>query len=112
MFQYSTSAPKNPNLKGNPLNPNHSHFILVDNSEFNYGGEVEFRGKLEKEIVSFGREADDSSNKAPIVVLVVGGGANTVNTVLSSVENGSPCVFIDVKIFRLNFFCTKLIFLQ
>ena len=32
-----------------PLDPNHSHFFLVDNgTQHKYGGEIEFRAKLEK----------------------------------------------------------------
>jgi hypothetical protein len=30
------------------------------------------------------------------------GGPNTLETVVSSVENGSPCVFIEVKISIIN----------
>ena len=79
--------------KNSPLDPNHSHFVLVDNSQLNeYGGEVELRGKLERAIVNF-----DESNRAQIVVLVLEGGPNTLSTVLNSVVNGSPCVFIEVK---------------
>ena len=36
-----------------PLDPNHSHFILVDNgTQNNFGTEIEFRAKFEKEIAS------------------------------------------------------------
>lgn len=81
------------NHRNTPLDPNHSHFVLVDNSQLNeYGGEVELRGKLERAIVNY-----ENSNKAQIVVLVLEGGPNTVATVLNSVVNGSPCVFIEVK---------------
>ncbi|KAI0230692.1 Retrovirus-related Pol polyprotein from transposon 17.6 [Lamellibrachia satsuma] len=34
-----------------PLDPNHSHFLLVDNgTQHKYGGEIEFRTKLEKHL--------------------------------------------------------------
>ena len=33
------------------LNPNHSHFILVDNgTQYIFGGEIDFRAKLEAKI--------------------------------------------------------------
>jgi hypothetical protein len=63
------------------LDPNHSNFILVDNSQINvYGGEISFRGKLESAISSYvskyhhkERSDDDGSTKTPIVILVVEG---------------------------------------
>ncbi len=48
-----------------------------------------FRGKLESAIASHNHEA------IPIVVVVLEGGPNTISTVLASVRNGSPCVFVD-----------------
>ena len=80
-----------------PLDPNHSHFILVDNAKIGFGGEIDFRAQLESAI---SRREDPKTKKAndiPIVVLVLEGGVGTVKTVLESVKNGSPCVFIDVS---------------
>jgi hypothetical protein len=34
-------------------------------------------------------------NNIPIVVLVVGGGPRTVNTVFESLEKETPCVFLE-----------------
>ena len=35
--------------RSSPLDPNHSHFILVDNgTQKQFGTEIEFRGKFEK----------------------------------------------------------------
>ena len=80
----------NSKFKQTPLDPNHSHFILVDNAQENmFGGEINLRGKLESAI-------SKSSNGIPVVVLVLEGGPNTLETVLNSVKNGSPCVFIEV----------------
>ncbi|CAF0919426.1 unnamed protein product [Brachionus calyciflorus] len=91
ILHYNNMAQKGYKSKSTPLDPNHSHFILVDNSELNvYGGEVEFRAKLEREIVNY-----VESKNAPIVVLVLEGGERTILTVLNSVKNGSPCVFIE-----------------
>jgi hypothetical protein len=82
MFDYSTIVGSSKD-KNAPLDPNHSHFILVDNSQLNkYGGEIEFRGKLEQAIVSYSSEFNEFSNgyQTPIVVLVLEGGPNTLET--------------------------------
>ncbi|CAF0977505.1 unnamed protein product [Brachionus calyciflorus] len=70
------------------LEPNHSHFILVDDSKYNkFGGEISFRADLESEI--------SKAKKIPIVLVVVEGGPNTVTTVLESLKKKIPCVIID-----------------
>ena len=75
-------------IKAELLDPNHTHFILVDNAQLNkFGGEIDFRAKLESEI----------QKKIPVVMVVVEGGPNTVKTVLKSVENEIPCIFVDVN---------------
>ena len=57
-------------VKSQPLDPNHSHFILVDNQELNkFGGEIELRGNLEKAISHYNIGKQE---KIPIVVLVIG----------------------------------------
>lgn len=71
------------------LDANHSHFVMVDNSQLNvYGGEIKFRTKLEKAIVGYRKDASEvgeptrnnESEAAPIVVLVLEGGPNTLET--------------------------------
>lgn len=75
------------------LDPNHSHFILVDDGKQEFGGEVGFRADLESGLTrKFG-----CSN----VVIVVGGGPRTARFVFESVEENTPCVFLEV---HLNFF--------
>ena len=60
--------------KNTHLDPNHSHFILVDNSQLNaYGGEIEFRGKLESAISNYNTKLWEKSEPSPIVVLVLEG---------------------------------------
>ncbi|CAF2900197.1 unnamed protein product [Rotaria sp. Silwood2] len=92
------------NKKGEaPLEPNHTNFIFVDDgSERTHGGEIVFRGKLEKAIsngfFSSKTQTDaltayrtlvaaqslrtDSSDIAPVpvVLIVVEGGPNTIRT--------------------------------
>jgi hypothetical protein len=86
-----------------PLDPNHSHFILVDNSQLGkYGGEIEFRAELESAISQHKFDPDEEQplstfiDSIPIVLLVLEGGPNTVGTVLSSVKRKTPCVFVEV----------------
>ena len=67
------------------LDPNHGYHILVDAVKLNeFGGEIKLRSSLESEMRKKG---------IPIVVLVLGGGRNTVVTVLEQVKNNIPCVF-------------------
>lgn len=55
--------------KNVPLDPNHSHFILVDNQKRNtFGGEIELRAKLEHAIAN----NTTTKEKIPIVSLVLG----------------------------------------
>ena len=51
------------------MDPNHSHFILVDNQKLNtFGGEIELRAKLEHAIANNIK----TKEKIPIVSLVLG----------------------------------------
>lgn len=69
---------------------------MVDNGLKKFGGEIEFRGKLESAIANYkgvkGQNRKQSS--IPIVVIVLNGGPNTLETVYNSVKNGSLCIFI------------------
>lgn len=92
------------------LDPNHSHFILVDSTKLNeFGGEIKFRSRLESAIskrkipeysqVESNINANTNNTNIPIVVIVLGGGRNTVEQVLSSVENKIPCIIFDARVF-------------
>jgi transient receptor potential cation channel subfamily M protein 2 len=97
VFDYNTNIQSTKSGEA-PLDPNHTHFVLVDNSQLNkFGGEIEFRGRLEMEIVSYYKSGglDPRGEEVPIVVLVLEGGPGTFRTVLNSVRNGSPCVFVE-----------------
>ena len=95
--------PSNSRSNCDLLNPNHSHFIMVDDSKHAFGGEVEFRADLEAELTKeFGIGAKKDT-LCPCVVIVVGGGPNTVKFVYESVQKSNPCVFIEVFIKLLIF---------
>ncbi len=87
-IEYShTKKPDKPDGTEKPkqaLDPNHSHFILVDNARIGFGGEIDFRANLESAI---------SENAIPIVVLVLEGGAGTIKTVLESVKKKNTMCF-------------------
>jgi hypothetical protein len=78
------------------LDPNHSHFILVDDARHDFGGEVEFRAKIESTL------AKDFNS--PIVVLVVGGGPRTAASVYEAVKKDTPCVFLEGSGEAVNLF--------
>jgi hypothetical protein len=79
--------PDKSRLDNQLLDPYHTHFILVDDAKHKYGGETKFRARLERRLIE--RE------KIPIVVLVIGGGPDTADSVLEAIKKSMPCVFID-----------------
>jgi len=66
---------------GAPLEPNHSHFVLVESNE--WGGET---GKMLELARAF---------NAPTVAILVNGGAIAADETLQSVRNGWPLVVIQ-----------------
>jgi shikimate kinase len=83
------APPVKPKHKCALLDPNHSHFILVDDCKHEFGGEVAFRADLES---GLSKKFACSS-----VVIVVGGGPRTARFVFESVEENTPCVFLEVN---------------
>ena len=69
------------------LDRNHTHFLLVDDGTAGtaaYASEVKFRGQLENEMccTCFGLDDDgDALPNPPLVLIVVGGGPGTFQTV-------------------------------
>jgi hypothetical protein len=66
---------------GTPLEPNHSHFVLVESNE--WGGET---GKMLELARAF---------NAPIVAILVNGGAIAADEALQSVRNGWQLIVIE-----------------
>ena len=101
--------------KDSCLQPNHTHFILVDNAQLNtFGGEIKLRNEIEKEIsnydhteqnlfhtkkspysTSYYTRKEISHKKIDIVLIVIGGGPNTFEMILEAVKNQSPVLFIE-----------------
>ncbi|KAL3863125.1 hypothetical protein ACJMK2_004897 [Sinanodonta woodiana] len=73
-----------------PLNPDHTHFIFVDDGYRNsYKGVASFRAKLEEKI-----KAPKSENglEIPLVLVVVEGGTDAISDAHTSLKHGIPVV--------------------
>jgi len=68
---------------GAPLDPNHSHFVLVESNE--WGGETETMYALAKEF----------SKEIPVLTVLVNGGQVAKHEVLQSVRHGWPIIVIE-----------------
>jgi len=81
-------SPEKPNDRFSAaLNPDHSHFILVDSAKNDWGEEIEFRSHLEDYV---SREW-----KVPLVLVAVNGGPGTLQTVAEGVEKQFPTIIVD-----------------
>ena len=83
---YKGSAPSR---DGAPLNPQHTHFICVDDSNRGgkaWGSEIGLRSSLESHI--------SVAKSVPVVLLVVQGGPGTLATVLSAAYTAKPIVVL------------------
>ncbi|GFO31362.1 transient receptor potential cation channel subfamily m member 2-like [Plakobranchus ocellatus] len=80
------------------LDPNHTHFLLVDNGrEGVFGAEINFRSELEHYISAVGTTgvAQGQTIPTPVVLIVVEGGVNTMETVHQSSKRNTPVVVIN-----------------
>ena len=81
------------------MNPNHTHFILVDDdSEGKFGVEIDFRTSLESEI--------RTRENVPMVLIVVNGGIGTLKTVAGALEQEIPVILIAVCSIKKFFYCS------
>ncbi|KAL8563213.1 hypothetical protein ACOMHN_053960 [Nucella lapillus] len=78
------------------LDPNHSHFILVDNgTQRKFATEIEFRANLEKEISKMtANVGGGDAVPVPVCLLVLEGGPGTLETVMKSIEKKTPAIVI------------------
>jgi len=83
--EYVANQPNTPTKCA--LNPNHTHFILVDSPVTNWGQEILFRSELEKYL----RDKFD----IPVVVIVVNGGPGTLETVGEAARNNFAIVVVQ-----------------
>ncbi|XP_060577769.1 transient receptor potential cation channel subfamily M member-like 2 isoform X4 [Ruditapes philippinarum] len=77
------------------LDPNHTHFILVDNAtEHKFAVEIPFRARLENKIAKIRTDTGDNAVSVPIVLLVLEGGPGTLETVHQAIQNNTPSVIV------------------
>eukprot|EP00057_Strongylocentrotus_purpuratus_P015113 XP_011669587.1 PREDICTED: LOW QUALITY PROTEIN: transient receptor potential cation channel subfamily M member 6 [Strongylocentrotus purpuratus] len=75
---------------GASLDPNHTHFILVDDGSVGkFGVEISLRSQLEK-LISSKRIDANSDRPVPAVCVCLEGGVNTIKVVLENVTHDPP----------------------
>ncbi|XP_063423231.1 transient receptor potential cation channel subfamily M member-like 2 isoform X2 [Mytilus trossulus] len=78
------------------LDPNHTHFILVDNgTEHSFAVEIPFRAKLENAVANMKTDTGKDAVKVPVCCLVAEGGPGTLETVHQSVLNNIPIIIVQ-----------------
>jgi len=81
-------SPKKPNdNNGASLNPDHTHFVLVESGVNDWWEELQFRSDLE-EFVS-------NEWQVPLVLITVNGGPGTLQTVAEGARKGFPIIIVD-----------------
>eukprot|EP00794_Sanderia_malayensis_P009478 gene9478-10468_t len=79
------------------LDNNHTHFILVDDGTVGkYGIEIEFRSKLENKIMER-KEFKKNDHHLPGVLLVLGGGPNTLKQVKEALTQDHPIPVVVIN---------------
>nr|XP_006816420.1 PREDICTED: transient receptor potential cation channel subfamily M member 3-like [Saccoglossus kowalevskii] len=98
---YPANYKVNPVIKRNhpvPLNPEHTHFILVDDgTDLNYSVELNLRAEIEK-IIAAPINPDDPEGSGlgvPVAMLLVEGGVDAIRTVCQAISRGIPTVICE-----------------
>ncbi|XP_066913442.1 transient receptor potential cation channel subfamily M member-like 2 isoform X2 [Clytia hemisphaerica] len=82
--------------RGACLDNNHSHFLLVDKGSIEqYGHEIGLRGKVEQAVCCM--KIEKNRDRVPGVQLVLEGGPNTIETVLTAVNSEPPMPVVVIK---------------
>ena len=71
------------------LDPNHTHFLLVDHDKEEFGGEIAFRADFERYV--------KEKCKIPFVLVVLNGGPGTFETVYETVTKGKGFPVVLIK---------------
>ncbi|KAK3605984.1 hypothetical protein CHS0354_019664 [Potamilus streckersoni] len=84
-----------PKEKESFLDPNHSHFIMVDDgTQHKFATEITFRANLEKEVSQRGTNTGDVAVRVPIILLVLEGGPGTLKTVTNALKTNTPALIV------------------
>ncbi|XP_077992879.1 transient receptor potential cation channel subfamily M member 8-like [Glandiceps talaboti] len=87
-------------LRGHPvpLNPDHTHIIMVDNgTDLKYGVELNLRAEIER-IISAPFDPEDEENSGlavPVAMLLIEGGVDAIRTVRQVVSRGIPAIICE-----------------
>lgn len=88
---------KESKIRESSLDPNHTHFILVDDgTQHNFGVEIPFRAELEQTVSNIKTDTGRDAVSVPLVLLVLQGGPNTLQTVKQAVHNNTPIVIVEL----------------
>ena len=82
------------------LQPNHTHFVLVDGEKCkNYGDEIEFRDIFLTELpkLKFHESNYGVQDEVPVVLIVINGGLNTLLTIKNALKNKLPVLILEVN---------------
>uniref|UniRef100_K1QLP0 Transient receptor potential cation channel subfamily M member 8 n=1 Tax=Magallana gigas TaxID=29159 RepID=K1QLP0_MAGGI len=86
-----------PATEGNEkcLDPNHTHFLLVDNGTTNQTGlEVKFRDELERQIANTKTGNSQADVNIPMIRLLLEGGRDCLESVQTSIRSGIPVIVV------------------
>jgi len=78
------------------LEPNHTHFILVDDTEagsVSWGSEIALQNSVQEALCPFNTQTDELI-AVPRVCVVIGGNAGSLNTAAASLREGRPVVVL------------------
>merc|ERR1740138_1564880 len=79
------------------LDPNHSHFVLVDDGTTGataFGAERGLRNEIEDAICEAVDPDDDDALQTPMVLLVVSGGLGTLDVIIRTLKDDRPCIVL------------------
>ena len=105
---YNPDIENDHNRKGrkSALDPNHTHFILVDDgTKEGKKADIIFRSELENELKgSKSFFSDDSyqtltedTNNIPLILIVIQGGDGTIDTIVNSIDKNIPVLVLAVN---------------
>ncbi|KAK3094835.1 hypothetical protein FSP39_006870 [Pinctada imbricata] len=73
-----------------PLNPNHTHFVFVDNGKRNtYAGASQFRAMFEQKV---SKPTEENGLGIPVVLVILEGGTDAISDAKTSLEHKIPVV--------------------
>lgn len=77
------------------LDPNHTHFLLVDNGTTNQTGvEMKFRDELERQIANTKTGNSQADVNIPMIRLLIEGGRDCLESVQESIRSGIPVIVV------------------